>query len=67
MKDAYATENTQPIQDSVQNLVLIDAAELDGYTIIKFKRKFITGDSQNDIDITVFKIFVCIVSFYFKH
>ena len=52
-KDAYAIRNTRPIEDAVQDFVLIDAAEMDGYTIIKFKRKFITGDTTNDIDITV--------------
>lgn len=53
--------------DKQQDLVLLDGAEVDGYTILKFKRKLRTCDLSNDIDIRVsFKISVSFTSIIFS-
>lgn len=72
LKDCYASEKAQPIEDLEQNYELIDGAEADGYTILKFKRKLITCDLLKDKDINVYlalfffliRNFVFIFNFY---
>ena len=49
--DTYATAKEAPLVDAKQYLNLIDAKQIDGYTILKFSRKFITCDKQNDFEI----------------
>ena len=53
LKDCHATGKSSPIIDAEQDYVLLDGAEVDGYTILKFKRKLITNDQANDMDIEV--------------
>ena len=54
LKDCYASEKSTPIEDKIQDYRLIDGAEIDGYTILKFSRKLITCDEANDKPIKVF-------------
>jgi hypothetical protein len=49
--DTYATAEEAPLVDAKQDFNLIDAKQIDGYTILKFSRKFITCDKQNDFEI----------------
>ena len=53
LKDCYALGQSRPIEDLKQDLFLIDAAEINGYTIFKYKRKLVTCDEMNDKDIKV--------------
>ena len=53
LKDCYASEKAQPIEDLQQDYTLIDGTEMNGYTILKFKRKLITCDISNDKPINV--------------
>jgi hypothetical protein len=39
--------------DKTQNLVLLEGAEINDYTILKFKRKILTCDKSYDKEITV--------------
>jgi hypothetical protein len=59
LKDCYASDKSTPIEDEKQDYKLIDGAEIDGYTILKFRRKLITCDEANDRPIKVsFYIFI---------
>jgi hypothetical protein len=59
LKDCYASDKSTPIEDEEQDYKLIDGAEIDGYTILKFSRKLITCDEANDRPIKViFYIFI---------
>ena len=52
LKDTHVkTEKTKPIIDKIQDWFLVDAKEVDGYTILKIKRSLITCDKDDDIDI----------------
>jgi hypothetical protein len=53
LKDCYSPDKVRPVIDAKQDWTLLDGAEVDGYTILKFKRKFETCDTNNDRDITV--------------
>jgi hypothetical protein len=53
LKDCYASDKSTPIEDEKQDYKLIDGAEIDGYTILKFSRKLITCDEANDRPIKV--------------
>ena len=57
LKDCYASEKSTPIEDKIQDYKLIDGAEIDGFTILKFSRKLITCDETNDKPIKVYFIF----------
>jgi hypothetical protein len=52
LKDCHSNDKVTPIIDEKQDYVLLDGAEIDGYTILKLKRKLLTCDS-NDADIKV--------------
>ena len=39
--------------DNEQNWDLLDGAEIDGYTILKYKRKLFSCDKENDKEIKV--------------
>lgn len=54
--------NTYPPMDTIQDVELLDGLEVDGWTIIKFRRLLVTCDSQ-DMDITV-RIFVVSILAY---
>lgn len=55
MKDYHGTGNVPPILDKVQNWELVEnGTEIDGITILKFKRLLDTCDLDNDIAITVY-------------
>ena len=56
LKDCHATGRTSPIVDKSQDYVLLGGAEVDGYTILKFKRKLITCDQANDMNIKVISL-----------
>jgi hypothetical protein len=59
LKDCSASDKSTPIEDEKQDYKLIDGAEIDGYTILKFRRKLITCDEANDRPIKVsFYIFI---------
>ena len=49
--DSYATGNTAPRVDTIQNVSWLGGAEVNDYTIVKFKRRLVTGDTQHDINI----------------
>jgi hypothetical protein len=49
--DTYATAEEPPLVDAKQDFNLIDAKQINGYTIFKFSRKFVTCDKQNDFEI----------------
>ena len=52
LKDTHVeTEKTKPFLDKIQDWFLVDAKEVDGYTILKIKRSLITCDKENDLDI----------------
>lgn len=53
LQDAWASQNTRPVLDEQQNWNLIDGAEVDGYTILKFSRKLYTCDTEKDVQIKV--------------
>jgi hypothetical protein len=53
MKDCYATGNAAPSADSSQDWVLLEANEQDGYTMLKYKRKIETCDTQYDRAVNV--------------
>lgn len=53
LKDCHATGKYAPTEDPQQDYILIDGIEVDGYTILKFKRKLITCDKSNDKEIKV--------------
>eukprot|EP01124_Arcella_intermedia_P004549 TRINITY_DN1257_c0_g1_i11.p1 TRINITY_DN1257_c0_g1~~TRINITY_DN1257_c0_g1_i11.p1 ORF type:complete len:1135 (+),score=161.40 TRINITY_DN1257_c0_g1_i11:40-3444(+) len=55
LSDSYG----QPIKDTSQDAVVLAAEEIDGWTTIVFKRKLVTGDKDNDVDLynTEFIIF----------
>ena len=55
MKDCHSNDQVPPIIDEKQDYVLLDGAEIDGYTILKLKRKLLTCDS-NDADIKVWNL-----------
>jgi hypothetical protein len=53
-KDAYnARKPFGPDSDTKQDFVLLGGAELNGYTILKFKRKYVTNEPIVDVDIVV--------------
>jgi len=52
MKDVYAIAKVTPKPDTSQDVNLIEGREVNGYTILKFKRKLVTGD-RFDTDIKV--------------
>jgi hypothetical protein len=51
LKDTFTSDFSMPIIDKSQDLQLISGAELNGYTIIKFKRKLNTCDKIEDNEI----------------
>ena len=53
LKDCYANGKVVPTIDPQQNYDLLDGAEVNGYTILKFKRKLLTCDRDYDMDIKV--------------
>ena len=60
LKDCYATAKATPQIDAQQDYILLDGVEVDGYTILKFKRKLVTCDKgKTDVDIKV----ICTRSF----
>lgn len=44
-----------PLPDTMQNIMLTSAMEMDGYTNLVFYRKRNTGDNQ-DVEIVVLKL-----------
>ena len=52
MKDCHSNDKVPPIIDEKQDYNLLDGSEIDGYTILKFKRKLSTCDT-NDTNIKV--------------
>ena len=52
MQDRFAIEREQPAIDEQQDWTLLNAEEVDGFTILEFKRKYITCDDK-DIPIRV--------------
>ena len=62
LKDCYAASKTAPRIDAQQDYTLLEGAEIEGYTILKFSRKLVTCDVLNDMEIKV--IFHC--SVYYK-
>ena len=53
LKDTHVdSSKTKPLLDKQQDLTLIDSKELNGYTILKFKRKLNTCD-KDDIEIKI--------------
>jgi hypothetical protein len=52
-KDCYATGFQAPVADENQDWILLDGAEQDGYSILKYRRKLLSCDSQFDRNITV--------------
>lgn len=51
LKDTHATRFATPVIDLKQDWFLIDAAEINGYTMLKMKRKFNTCDRDEDFEI----------------
>lgn len=51
LKDTYTTGFTSPQIDPIQDWFLIDAAQVDGYTMIKMTRKLDTCDRDHDLAI----------------
>lgn len=49
--DSYAVANASPRTDTVQNVQWIGGAELNGFTMVKFKRRLDTGDTNHDLPI----------------
>ena len=49
LKDTHANGFATPQTDPQQDWYLIDAAQIDGYTIIKMKRKLNTCDLEHDV------------------
>lgn len=47
MKDCYATGKNSPIVDEHQDWFILDSKQVDGYTMLKIKRKLETCD-KND-------------------
>ncbi|CAF0868727.1 unnamed protein product [Brachionus calyciflorus] len=45
--DTYSRLRTSPTKDPQQDWTLLEAREVNGYTILKMKRKLDTGDSQD--------------------
>ena len=45
---------------------MLGGAEVNGYTILKYKRKLYTGELILDKDITVIKLFISVNNFYSK-
>ena len=52
VQDRYAVERSLPPIDASQDWTLISGEEVDGYTIIRFARSWVTCDDK-DRDITV--------------
>jgi hypothetical protein len=53
LKDTHVdSSKTKPLLDKQQDLTLIDSKELNGYTILKFKRKLNTCD-KDDMEIKI--------------
>jgi hypothetical protein len=50
-KDTYASDFKTPMTDKHQDWFLIEASELNGYTIVKLKRKLNTCDKEEDFEI----------------
>ncbi|RNA36563.1 DBH-like monooxygenase 1 -like protein [Brachionus plicatilis] len=50
-KDTFASFKSSPKKDSQQDWTLLEAREVNGFTMLKMKRKLITGD-PSDRDIT---------------
>jgi hypothetical protein len=53
LKDCYAAGRSAPVSDLQQDYILLDGAEIEGYTILKFKRKLNTCDDINDKEIKI--------------
>jgi hypothetical protein len=51
LKDTYAASKSTPITDQHQDWFLIEAQEVDDYTILKLKRKLNTCDKAEDLEI----------------
>ena len=51
LKDTHSEKNSKPKIDKTQDWFLVDAKEVDGYTILKIKRSLITCDKNDDLDI----------------
>lgn len=49
--DMHAVGNIPPFEDTIQNLQWLAGAEVNDYSMIKFKRRLATGDNQHDINI----------------
>lgn len=49
--DTYALGSFAPRIDTIKNLVWLGGSEVNGYTMVKFKRKLVTGDTAQDLDI----------------
>jgi hypothetical protein len=52
LKDCFASAESTPKTDKSQDWFLLEAAEQDGYTMLKYKRKLETCDRQYDRPIT---------------
>ena len=51
-KDTYAADSeSRPLIDKIDDFTLLDSKEIDGYTILKFTRKLITCDTDEDVEI----------------
>ena len=57
LRDCHSDSQTPPVEDKKQDTILIEGAEIDGYTILKFKRKLVTCDEANDNAIKVCRLF----------
>ena len=55
--------------DLHQDYTLLDGAEIEGFTILKFKRKLVTCDNVNDVDIKASDFYIlfysCLYFFFF--
>ncbi|RMZ97977.1 DBH-like monooxygenase 1 -like protein, partial [Brachionus plicatilis] len=49
--DTFATRKSSPLKDAQQDWTMLEAREVNGFTLLKLKRKLNTGDT-NDIAIT---------------
>ena len=49
VKDTYAKIRAAPVMDKIQDWELLDAKQIDGYTILKIKRKLNTCDKDEDM------------------
>ena len=62
LKDCYAKNKSKPIIDAQQDYKLLEGAEIEGYTILKFTRKLVTCD-KNDAEIKVFLTLYILIIF----